>query len=80
MSTGDTKDYQHVPYVVTDRTSILFQVKACGNVHVLLMANDSNQANSVYEIVVGKPTFQSLNDYIKKKYKILAKLNGHIYI
>ena len=57
MNTTDVKAYQPVPYLIKDRTSILFQVKACGNVHVLLMANESNQEDSVYEIVFGKPTF-----------------------
>ena len=52
--TGAVKDYQLVPFSIKDRTSLLFQVKACGHAHILLMANPSNQEDSVYEIVLGK--------------------------
>ena len=56
MHTGDAKNYQLVNYDISDRTSLVFEVKACDNIHVLLMTNPDDNTNSVYEIVIGKPT------------------------
>ena len=54
VNTGESKEYQPVPFSIKDRTSILFQVKACGHVYVLLMADSSTENDSVYEVIIGK--------------------------
>ena len=56
MNTGGTKDYKLVPFDISDTTSLVFEVKACDNIHILLMEDPNNDTNSVYEIAIGKPT------------------------
>ena len=64
MKTGTTKDYQLVSYNISDRTSIVFEVKTCVYCHVLLLADPNDNNNSGYEIIIGKP---SILFFIRKR-------------
>ena len=47
--------YQDVGIDVSGMTSILFEVQACHDAHVLLMKTPADEAHDIIEIVIGKP-------------------------
>ena len=60
LITVDTpNDYNYrvlAPFHVTGMTYIRFEVQACHDVHILLMADKDDEDNSVLEVVIGKFT------------------------
>ena len=53
---------------VSGATSLLFEVQACNDAHILLMKNPGDKYNDAIEIVIGKSfevIFFAQNSYIK---------------
>ena len=52
--TPDEYKYRVVGIDISDASSIVFEVKACNDAHILLMTNVDDEDNDIYEIVIGK--------------------------
>ena len=51
--TPDEYKYEVVLVDITEASSIVFEVEACNDVHLLLMRNADDEDLDVYEIVIG---------------------------
>ena len=56
MDTPNDYNYQLTPFRVTGMTYIMFEVQACNDAHILLMADKDDEDTSVLEVVLGKFT------------------------
>ena len=53
MYTPNVYRYHDVGMDVSSATSLLFEVEACNDAHILLMENAGDEVNDVIEIVIG---------------------------
>ena len=65
LTTRGVYHYQEFSTTILDRTSLVFSVQSCGNVHILLGSDPGTTHQNAYEITIGNK--ENTASYIKEE-------------